>query len=205
MARKKIGFVLQSGEFISEKYPDFYTKDNITFRKPYIRSNGKAANEYMSEAFCSSCNKIFLEYSNTIKRRKIKKFSCSKNCYSKNRATPDGSRLPKSSIPNTYVMVKASDHPNATSTGWVPEHRLVMESHIGRFLNKSEIVHHVNMIKDDNSIENLFLCSGAKQHRDSHASINKCIDVLLRNGILKFNNEVGIYEVSGLFTGGGGQ
>lgn len=39
----------------------------------------------------------------------------------------------------------------------IPEHRYIMEQHIGRKLNKSEIIHHINAIKGDNRIENLMI------------------------------------------------
>ena len=44
------------------------------------------------------------------------------------------------------------------------EHRIVMESAIGRRLRKDEIVHHRNRKRDDNRLENLELMT--KQHHD---------------------------------------
>lgn len=54
-----------------------------------------------------------------------------------------------------YAIVK--DHPFATKNGYVLEHRVVMENHLGRILNTNEVVHHINECKKDNRIDNLQL------------------------------------------------
>ncbi len=54
-----------------------------------------------------------------------------------------------------YVMLKRPKHPNATSDGYVAEHRMVMSEHIGRPLERFEWVHHINGVRCDNRIENL--------------------------------------------------
>ena len=56
-----------------------------------------------------------------------------------------------------YLKELAKGHPYADSYGYVMQHRLVMERHLGRTLGPKERVHHKNGIRDDNRLENLEL------------------------------------------------
>ena len=70
---------------------------------------------------------------------------------------------------NGYIFEYAPDHPEAgAGKGYVLQHRLVVESQLGRRLKPDELVHHINEDTKDNRIENLEIMS-----RPEHVSYHK--------------------------------
>ena len=64
-----------------------------------------------------------------------------------------------------YIEIYTPEHPNQRKhTKYILEHRLVMERHIGRYLTKAEVVHHVDGDVQNNSIENLELFATNSEH-----------------------------------------
>lgn len=62
------------------------------------------------------------------------------------------------SIRRGYILIFSPKHPFAPKSKYIPEHRLIMEKHIGRYIiTNREVVHHINGNPSDNRIENLVL------------------------------------------------
>lgn len=70
----------------------------------------------------------------------------------------------------TYRLVYQPTHPAAPKAGWVPQHRLVMESVLGRFLTVEEVVHHIDHDGLNNDPGNLELIANRGQHLALHHS-----------------------------------
>jgi hypothetical protein len=71
-----------------------------------------------------------------------------------------------------YILLKRPDHPTADHKGYVPEHRLVIEAHLGRYLFPGECIHHANGDKSDNRLENLRLCGSNAEHKLQHRHLH---------------------------------
>ena len=72
-----------------------------------------------------------------------------------------------------YIQLYIPEHPMASRSGYILEHRFVISQKIARILKSNEIVHHINGVKDDNRVENLTLTAKVS-HNNFHTGKMTC-------------------------------
>jgi len=93
-----------------------------------------------------------------------------------------------------YILVyhpewPSSRGPNGPNSGYVFEHRYIMETHLGRIIKKSEIVHHLDGDKENNVIENLLLCRSPSEHEHIHQLEQRFTEDLIKKGMVYYDYE----------------
>lgn len=86
-----------------------------------------------------------------------------------------------------YVLVRAGvGHPLADCRGYAYEHRVVAQTKIGRPLQKSDIIHHLNGNRQDNRPENIIVTRSVGEHALQHRSAGSTLRKPgQRNGVVR--------------------
>ena len=142
--------VLRAGRRRSDIIPEL--RDLDWLRREYIERRRSPA-EIAAQLNCSALTVISMLSRYGVRRRNPT-------------TSPEG--LPRTMYKDGYVMVWSPDHPQARASGYVGEHRLVAERAIGRMLTASEVVHHLNLRRDDNRPDNLLVFASNAQHSSFH-------------------------------------
>lgn len=93
-----------------------------------------------------------------------------------------------------YVVIGFKRPGGGRPTIRIFEHIAVMEQALGRPIVHPESVHHINGVKDDNRIENLFLCRDPSHHRTIHSTFESILPRLIEAGVVHFNRATERYE-----------
>jgi hypothetical protein len=89
--------------------------------------------------------------------------------------SPQGKKRSGRIRANGYYAIYLPEHPYAFGKGYVYEHRHVVEQKLGRYLLRTEIVHHKDGNKLNNNIDNLELCASIAEHKAEHRSSQSAI------------------------------
>ncbi len=71
---------------------------------------------------------------------------------------------------NGYWYINVGNHPFRNKAKYVPEHHLVMESYLQRYVQPGEVVHHRDGDTANNNINNLKLMTDS-EHKSFHAKL----------------------------------
>lgn len=119
---------------------------------------------------CRECGVDFLAQKGNVDRGFGK--YCTPRCkaIAHGAENPDGSGLTKTSRIHRYILQRAKDHPRAVN-GYVPQHILIAEGALGRFLPKGAEIHHADQDRKNNANRNLVICQDRGYHLALHARL----------------------------------
>jgi hypothetical protein len=175
----------------------YQRKNGTYFIRRLVPSIGKTRRFGVRKVNCAVCGcETF-----TQNAHKQWRHTCSESCEKVIRAgcnSPQfkGGKKSKRGSKGGHILVYMPDHPFSKKS-YVPEHQLVIEKQIGRYLRPEEIPHHLDLDPTNNDPENLFLCANHKEHFIIHGTLNHCVAKLMAMGVLKFNRDTKCYEVNG--------
>lgn len=156
---------------ISKVCPFCKTKFQV-IKKKYKQkfcSHKCAAQSYKHQIkrVCKICNNIFYTNPHKVKTGQAK--FCCRACYDISQkgkqAHNKGKKMPKlwgahnSMWKNGFIHKASGYHISHFQGTRIRTNRLIMEQHIGRKLKKTEVVHHIDRNRSNNSIKNLMLMS----------------------------------------------
>lgn len=166
--------------------------DVITAREKWLRRRPENSNLL---DFCFTCS---METKNKGMGNPAKNIAARKNIsealLGKSKRSRDGSILrilPYKYSASGYIL-KFDD----TRGKHIPEHRLLIEQQLGRKLLYDERIHHINGIKTNNILDNLYLCKGKGAHERVHASLEDAAFDAVRRGIIVFDPSNGTYKLN---------
>ena len=86
-------------------------------------------------------------------------------------------------IRDGYRYIYHPCHPFSTKSGYVLEHRLIMEDKLKRYLTKKEIVHHKDNYRLNNKYHNLTLVKNQGEHNRHHPKLRDRLGRFISGGV----------------------
>jgi hypothetical protein len=188
--------------FIKEEVEERKVKENHRWGTPVLRTRRRTVYHLK----CDECGNEFTRLKGEMSKRRLSdeyNHFC-KECFEYSKAADLGrdahiktleSRIGNKVIDSegyvrVYVGPESSDKRiyqfHNDYCGSIREHTLVMENHLGRPMEKGEVVHHIDGNKTNNKISNLQKMT-VTEHNDCHAANDKLVMKLYKEGVIRYD------------------